>query len=157
MISSIVVTNFPRIDIIFIMHDMVRDFTNWAPFMSRKEREGLDLSCSGVYMLGYFPKNKPRKPVVSNSIIYIGETCGQKLCGRLEQFERSAKNGTGGHSGGITFSKKYGRSELSFLYLSVLGVSLGEVKSPAYIRYVERALLWQYVQKNNRLPACNKK
>ena len=22
---------------------------------------------------------------------------------------------------------------------------------------IERALLWQYVQKNNRLPACNKK
>lgn len=137
------------------MENMLRDFTKWIPW---KDRKALDLSLPGVYILGRFEDSVSGNPLISGPLVYIGETCGQSLRSRLGQFERSAFLGKAGHSGGLTFSSTYESvPDPAWLYISVLGVSLEEPQSSAYIRYVERALLWQYVQNHQGLPACNRK
>jgi len=137
------------------MENMLRDFTKWTLWKHRKE---FDLSLPGVYILGRFEDGASGKPLMSAPLVYIGETCEQSLRSRLGQFERSAFLGKAGHSGGLTFSSTYKSApDPSWLYISVLGVSLEEPQSSAYIRYVERALLWRYVQNHRGLPACNRK
>lgn len=137
------------------MENMLRDFTKWVPWKSRKE---LDLSLPGVYVLGRFEECASDGPRMSVPLVYIGETCGQSLRSRIGQFERSAFLSKAGHSGGLTFANTYKSApDPSWLYISVLGVSLEEPRGSAYIRYVERALLWQYVQNHQSLPACNRK
>jgi hypothetical protein len=137
------------------MENILRDFSKWTLW---KQREELDLSRPGVYILGRFEDGASGKPQMSLPLVYIGETCGQSLRSRLGQFERSAFFGKAGHSGGLTFASTYQPApDPSWLYISVLGVFLEEPQSSAYIRYVERALLWQYVQNHQGLPACNRK
>ena len=94
-------------------------------------------------------------------VIYIGETCDQNLAQRWYQFNRSAFEQKPGHSGGWTFSGLYCDNRIvepvGWLYVAALPMTLQEPHSSAYIRFVERWLIWEYVQKFNALPACNSK
>lgn len=113
----------------------------------------------GVYMLGQF-KRRPiaGKPRLSDKIFYVGETCGQTLHGRLYQFHRSGFLNKLAHSGGTTFYKMFKpEPDLKWLFISVLAVEQPEPHSSAYIRFVERALLWSYVQRYGAMPSCNRK
>jgi len=138
------------------MRRTLRKFTPWTNWSNRKD---LDLSLPGVYLLGRFTElAPPGRPDLSSNLIYIGETCGQQLRGRLYQFERSAFHDREAHSGGSIFAKEFKfNSEPSWLYLSIHPVELPEPHNSAYIRHVERALIWEYVQEHGKLPRCNRK
>jgi len=138
---------------------MKRILKQFTPWVSWNERSELNLALPGVYILASFKKRVPRKDIsLSRPLIYIGETCGQTLHGRLQQFARSAFKYKIGHSGGRTFHRKYALNrEPEWLYISVLGVSKDEPHCSAYIRHVERAILWEYVCKHGKYPECNKK
>lgn len=138
------------------MRELLAKFSVWKPWSDR-----LDLAVvePGVYLLARFdsPQSK-RKPTLSSKLIYIGETCGQTLRSRLHQFNRSAFLDRLGHSGGMTFASTYRKSrDPSWLHISVMPVDLVEPAASAYIRYVERALLWAYVKKHGSYPECNRK
>ncbi len=139
------------------MNGLLRRFTPWVPWAKRGEVSA-DLSRPGVYLLAQSGR-APRKgkPALSRQIIYIGETCGQSLHSRLYQFNRSAFCKKPAHSGGLTFAKlRLGPAD-DTLYVSVLSSVYAEPKASAFIRYVERALLWSYVQVHGALPKCNRK
>lgn len=139
------------------MKSVLGEFSPWTPWTSRKQQ---DLSRPGVYLLGRFSSlAPPQRPSLSSKLIYIGETCGQKLSGRLYQFERSAFRGIEAHSGGSTFASIYKvrNDKPSWLFISLLPVDRPEPYSSAYIRYIERALLWEYVQYHGALPRCNRR
>jgi len=139
------------------MKSVLKKFTPWTQWSSRKE---LNLSAPGVYMLGRFAKSAlPGTPSLLIPLVYIGETCGQSLGDRLYQFERSAFQNRLGHSGGATFASTF-KTQVSpsWLYISVFAMPLlEEPECSAYIRYIERALLWKYVQNHAELPTCNRK
>ncbi len=112
----------------------------------------------GIYLLAQFPDGPPRKVNISSkNIVYVGETVGQTLQGRWYQFDRSAFRGKFGHSGGKTYRIIIGRSSRS-LFVSAFPVTYDtETFSKAYIRYVERLLLYHYVRKHGDFPKCNRK
>jgi hypothetical protein len=138
------------------MENIIDNFSSWVSWSGR---ESLNLSEPGIYILGYFEVEKTSyKPTLSDSLLYIGETCGQALRNRLNQFERSAFSGKSGHSGGRTFFKEFNVTSAPYwLYLSVHSVSKKEPYKSAYIRHIERALIWQYVHIHKKLPKCNRK
>lgn len=119
----------------------------------------MSLDLPGVYLLADFKRHPPSgKPTLNSTLIYIGETCGQTLHGRLYQFNRSGFLGKFGHSGGATFARTYkAKSDPSWLFISVMAVNLEEPNASAFIRYAERALLWSYVQQHGAYPICNRK
>ena len=138
------------------LRDILAKFSAWTPW---SERSTLSLTLPGVYLLAEFKGQAPRgKPALSSKLIYIGETCGQTLHGRLYQFNRSGFLGKFGHSGGATFARTYKASpDPSWLFISIMAVDLEEPHTSAFIRYAERALLWAYVQQHGAYPACNRK
>lgn len=146
------------------MNDLLSLFTEWTPWSARKTIKAEFQNAPGVYLLGRFNEDVPvGKPQLSHHIVYIGETCDRVLSTRLSEFGRSAFKNKLAHSGGSAFHDKY-KAEIieevppTWLYLSVLGVSEGtKFRSDAYIRHVERALLWGYVDRHHTWPECNSK
>lgn len=136
------------------MNGLLRRFSPWVPWAERGNVSA-DLSRPGVYLLAQAMR-KPSKGRLSRQIIYIGETCGQSLHSRLYQFNRSAYGKKPAHSGGLTFAKL--KLSSSPLFVSVLASpEEGPSRASAFIRYVERALLWSYVKEHGNLPRCNRK
>jgi hypothetical protein len=80
------------------------------------------------------------------------------LRGRLADFNRSANTGHKGHAGGVTFHGKFGPIDPTEIVVS-MHVPLIVRRDPdllhPYIQYVERRLIWEFVELNGRLPACN--
>lgn len=79
---------------------------------------------------------------------------------RWYQFARSAFERKSGHSGGWSFSREFfdrQKTEPSWLYVAALPVLLDEPRRSAWIRHVERQLIWEYVERFERLPVCNSK
>ena len=138
------------------VQDVLATFSPWTPWI---ERKNLHLGVAGVYLLARFETAAPSgTPEICSNIIYIGETCGQTLAARLRQFDRSGSLGRTGHSGGMTFAATFGlRTDVPWLYIAAMGTSLSEPQSSAFIRYVERTLLWEYVQLFDSFPTCNRK
>lgn len=135
-------------------------FRSWTPWAARNDIKDCDQP--GVYLLARFDSTPPREvEPICGSVIYIGETCDQSLARRWRQFNRSAFEHRLGHSGGWTFSQRYCNSSIadpvSWLYVAALAVMLDEPQRSAYIRFVERWLIWEYVQRFGALPACNSK
>lgn len=138
------------------MSELLAEFTDWTPWSERKK---VAPSKPGVYLLGEFRvQPSERRPSLQSPLIYIGETCGQSLWSRLYQFNRSGFLGKPAHSGGSTFSQMYKpEPSVQWLFVSTAAVDLEEPKASAYIRYLERALLWEHVQRHGAYPACNRK
>lgn len=144
------------------MENIYDQFTPWTPWEHR-ERLAENLACHGVYVIA---KNVPSpnpatKPTLRNELLYVGETCDQSLKQRLYQFHRSAFEKKPAHSGGTRmasdFEKAYGHKlQPSGLILAVLPVDRGE-KTSYFIRYVERAIIWQHVERFDAPPKFNLK
>ncbi|SLM63044.1 MULTISPECIES: hypothetical protein [Dickeya] len=102
---------------------------------------------------------EPGENKVSNdAIIYIGETTSQTLIRRINQFAVSAFNEKPGHSGGNTFRHKhYNTVPQNHLWISVCPIEYRDTYTSAYIKYLERKLLWEFVFTHGKLPECNKK
>ena len=103
----------------------------------------------GVYLIA---KGNP------GDIIYIGKTWGgDGLRGRLLDFHRSATTGQKGHAGGVTYHTRFG-SAVDDLHVA-LHVPVAIRRDPeilyAYVLYVERRLIWEFVERVGRLPECN--
>jgi len=132
-------------------------FGDWFPWNSRSQVPGAERP--GVYILAHFsPGSIPQGPAdpFAEDIVYIGETCDQTLGKRWYQFNRSAFEKKGGHSGGWTYQGVC--AELGGdLYVAACPVWLPEPQQSAYIRYLERHLLWVWIQRHGRSPGCNSK
>jgi len=138
-----------------VMKNILKKFSDWTPWT---DRLSLRLSLPGVYILAEFEETPRSKPALSSKLIYIGETCNQSLHDRLYQFNRSGFHEKAGHSGGTTFASiSKTSSNSSQLYVSIMGVALEEPHASGFIRYVERALIWSYVQQHGAYPVCNLK
>ena len=137
----------------------INSLTKWFPFEEVKNIRGIDKP--GVYLLAHFE----RQPESSNinmldNIVYIGETTRQTTNARLDQFARSAFMRKNGHSGGWTYSELYlGAQQISGtpgnLYISILSVDREKKESKAYIKYVERLLIWEFFKTHGDYPTCN--
>jgi len=129
-------------------------FSPWVNWEARAEVNGR--KHPGVYFIAR-SKNEPKDFRVNNdSIIYIGETTGQTLGDRLRQFNTSAFSVKPGHSGGNTFRETMSHdTDASMLWVSACPVEMGEAYTSAYIKYLERRLIWEYVCTYGCLPPCN--
>lgn len=129
-------------------------FSKWTRWDDRLKLPNIHLS--GVYLLS------TKKTLLGStgmptekSIIYIGETTKNSLNGRLQQFHRSAFLGRDGHSGAKTYRSLIGGTQKT-LIVSAMGISkTDELKKAAYIKYIERKLLMQYINKHGVKPKCN--
>lgn len=135
-------------------------FQPWVPWANRNDIHGRDVP--GVYLLGRFDSGAPETiDLQANEIIYIGETCNQTLRKRWYQFHRSGFLRKSGHSGGWAFSDKFcdGRTieSVDWLYVAPYPVNMEEPYRSAHIRFVERWMLWLYVDRHGHLPPCNTK
>jgi hypothetical protein len=130
-------------------------FSSWYRWNDRTQIDGCRLP--GIYVLA----NWQRAPTqaanpLSQNVIYIGETCSQSLSSRWRQFDRSARGGRG-HSGGKTAFKQFGILGTD-LFVAALPISHPrEALRNAYIRFIERKLLLDYVLRWGNLPQCNQK
>jgi hypothetical protein len=136
------------------------EFQSWTPWANRYAIENCQRP--GVYLLGRFDTSPPGiVDPLSNCIVYIGETCSQGLENRWYQFARSAFQRKAGHSGGWTFSARFCNDCVAeappWLHVATLPVFLDEPHQSSYIRFVERWLIWEYVQRHGVLPICNSK
>jgi hypothetical protein len=140
------------------MKRMLSKFSQWT-LWSERQLLGEALGSPGVYLLKRMPVGSDRAAVtLDEPFVYIGETCDQSLRVRLNQFHRSGFSGRAAHSGGLTFFSRFGLSAPpAWLHLAVLPVRDEEPKSSAFIRYVERLLLWEHVCRHGALPTCNTK
>lgn len=116
--------------------------------ISWSEREKLPVD-PGVYVIS--------KGHAEN-IIYIGKTWGDDgLRGRIRSFNRSATTGKPGHAGGVTYYSKLWESiddlQVSVHIPRVINTKLEILY--AYISYVERRLIWEFVERCGWMPPCN--
>lgn len=130
-------------------------FQRWALWRDRADIKG---SVSpGVYLLAQIKNGVPKivDPLYPE-IVYVGETSGQTLRSRWNQFNRSAFEGKFGHSGGRNY-REIIDSNSRLLYVAALPVDFEEPFSSTYIRYLERLVLVDFVFRHGRRPVCNLK
>ena len=137
------------------MNNILLNFSKWIHWSERNTLESIE--SKGVYMLKCFEQRViPTDVSLAEPLIYIGETCDQNFRKRFNQFNRSAFSERKGHSGGCKFFSTYNLNEVpQWFYLAILPFQYDEPKRSAYIRYVERKLIWEYVCFHNALPICN--
>ena len=133
-----------------------REFSPWKKWEARDQLNGKDYA--GIYVLARFssPPTDEADPL-NDHVVYIGETCENSLSGRLYQFNRSAFFAKAGHSGGWAYRERMGTA-WDGLYVTVFPIrNLAEPHRSAFIRRMERQLLWEYVKRWGRRPLCNSK
>ena len=129
--------------------------SRWTPWADRNDITRSD--APGVYLLGRFRGPPPaRVTALDEHVVYIGETVQRKLRQRWRQFNRSAFEGTFGHSGGATYRACVAKTP-RHLYVAALPVTIAEPAASSYIRAVERLLIWAHVERYDRFPICNRK
>ncbi|MTZ15238.1 hypothetical protein GNE00_15925 [Pseudomonas sp. JL972] len=129
-------------------------FCDWHAWSERTELPGKHLP--GVYFIARSKKKPDNHRVNNDFIIYIGETTGQTLAERLRQFNTSAFSERAGHSGGNTFRLTLlETTPLEHLWVSTCPVDMGNPYTTAYIKHLERKLLWEYVCTWGKYPDCN--
>lgn len=137
----------------------IDSLTKGFPFDEFRNIKGVDKP--GCYLLAHFEKKPEQANVgMTDNIVYIGETTRQTIGTRLAQFERSAFMRKNGHSGGWTYSKLFlGAQRVGAapgnLYVSILSVDREGKESKAYIKYLERLLIWEYFKVQGDYPLCN--
>ena len=129
-------------------------FSGWTGWGSRREIP--DASAPGVYLLGRFAIVPRRVDPLNANIVYIGETVGQSLIERWRQFDRSAFQEKDGHSGGWTYGDLISKKPHN-LFVAAMPVVLDEPERSAFIRFAERSLIWDFVQRHGAFPKCNRK
>lgn len=132
------------------------DFSQWNTWNRRNE---ISNSLSpGLYLLALFANDPPISVnPIAQEVIYVGQTSAKSLSHRLGSFHRSATTGKHAHSGGRTYHSLFSIDMINQLYVSQMPVLV--LKNPAlkaYLLFVERTLIWLYVTKWKKLPACNK-
>lgn len=138
-------------------------FSAWVPWDTRGTL--VDVDQPGVYLIARFPGCQPPAGAASPldaRIVYIGETCSQTLRTRMKQFDRSALQNAYGHSGGRTYygeftSKPDFADEPDCLHVAALAIARERAHAAAFIRYVERRLIWEWLVQNERRLICNRK
>lgn len=132
----------------------------WVRYTEHKELK--DCQLPGIYVLAHFDKSPTAAPsVTAKEVIYIGETTEQNIAKRLYQFGRTAFRRFPAHSGGSRYSDTYLKSVTvdqppANLYVSIMGISSANTEeAKVYIKYLERAAIWSFFQKNKSLPCCN--
>ena len=142
------------------MREIIPNALRFSPWIPWSQRDAIKNSNNypGVYLLARFLDDAPKRfNMFSKEIVYVGETVGQTLQGRWYQFNRSAFQNKYGHSGGKTHRSEIGGSQRS-LFVSALPVTFkNDIFRKAYIRYVERLLLYDYVRHYGDFPTCNRK
>lgn len=130
-------------------------FSKWVQWGNRTDIEGVDLP--GVYILAKF-KDVPKgnANITDSNIVYVGETCNQKLKQRLYQFNNSAFRNKDGHSGGWSYESAFGDKGKD-LYVAALPVDLPKNLQHLFIRYVERKIILDFAMKYGKQPKLNKK
>ncbi len=133
--------------------------TNWTPWSERLGIPGIEHP--GVYLMAHFDVKPPTTvDPTSVAIVYIGETC-RSLRVRWRTFHRAIAEGKPGHSGGLSyhaaFCQEHNGSFNDRLYVAAVPITLSEPHASAYIRHLERSLIWDFVQKHGRYPQCNSK
>jgi len=129
-------------------------FSHWTVWNHRNEVKNSNLP--GVYILARF-KSVPTGTANPKDIqiVYIGQT-SRTLKRRWSEFNRSSLKGNTGHAGGRMYWKKY-KGRVKNLYVAALPVKeLPKGTRMPYIWYIESKLIWEYVQKNGKLPSCNR-
>ena len=133
------------------------NFSIWKHWGIRNSLK--NINNPGVYLLAHFdrPPQGNANPL-EKDIIYMGETCDQTLRERLNSFNRCGFNGKKGHSGGVSYWKKYKGKREENLYVSIFSIpsKWGNLRS-LYIRYLERKLILDYALKWGIAPEINKK
>jgi hypothetical protein len=129
-------------------------FCGWKPWSGRSVIPRKNLP--GIYFIA-LSKKKPDNFRVNNEFITcIGDTTGQTLSDRLLQFNTSAFSERPGHSGGNTFRMNLlETTPLEYLWISACPVDMGAPYTTAYIKYLERKLLCEFVCTWGRYPECN--
>ena len=131
-------------------------FSRWFRWKEREEYENIE--CPGVYLLAHFAAGTPVElnPQV-REVVYIGQTWKQGLRKRLRKFEKSAVTGRHAHAGGRNYHIDFGsmREELCVAMWGAL--DLNPKTGPAFIRYIERKLIWEYAREWGETPCCNRK
>ncbi len=132
------------------------NFSSWRQWKDRGSLPGI--KCPGVYILAQFDVMPLgiAEPL-DERVVYIGETCNSSLIGRWRGFDKSACTGKFGHSGGRTYYKKFQGDTTKLFVAAFSADSLGENERSPFIRYFERKLIWEYVQKWGEMPPCNLK
>jgi len=127
------------------------EFTPWCPWY---ERWAVNCRESpGVYLLAVGVGAGDEVDALDGRIIYIGQT-SRELDRRWRYFGEAAEGREASHSGG----RRFRHHHLSLTDLSVAAWAPGIVDKhlrEAYVRYVERRLLLEWVMKHNTLPLCN--
>lgn len=139
------------------------DGPRFQPWTHWSKREGIQrCDLPGVYVLARFESQPPDEvDPTCVEVIYIGETSRNSLSGRWYQFRRSAFELKGGHSGGWTFAARFCDNKVgpapAWLHVAAVPVDLHEPHASAFIRFAERRLIWEYVQRHGVMPQCNRK
>jgi hypothetical protein len=135
-------------------------FSKWIPLVEYRNLHTGWLP--GIYVIAHSIRRPLQMSIIDKRVVYIGETVDQSLSQRLYQLHCSM-GGRGGHSGGTTLrAKGYHRKRL---WLSIRSFPLGYGLDDAFakhlrsaqIRYLERTLLYQYVQAGHAYPPGNTK
>jgi len=92
---------------------------------------------------------------LDSRIVYIGETC-RELDRRWRYFEQAARDGKARHSGGRTFHSICERPVSQLLVSAWTPAVPDVILRNAYIRYVERKLILEWVKKHDERPLCNR-
>jgi hypothetical protein len=144
-----------------ILHYMT--LPSFQPWMSWSDRYATkDCDHPGLYLLRRFDAQIPTKvDPLEAELIYVGVSCDRTLAKRWYEFNRSAYEQKNGHSGGWTFNELFCANEICpahrWLYVASLPVYLEEPHLSAYTQFIERWLIWEHVQRYNKMPACNRK
>lgn len=130
-------------------------FSDWHPWSERAKLPDNDKP--GVYFIARSKKKPDNHRVNNDFIIYIGETTGQTLADRLRQFNTSAFSERAGHSGGNTFRLTLlETTPLEQLWVSICPVNMGDPYTAAYIKHLERKMIWEFVCTWGYYPLCNR-
>jgi hypothetical protein len=107
-----------------------------------------------VYLLAFDVKDGNPVDPLDPRIIYTGETC-RELAWRWRYFDYAARGKDAPHTGGRAFRRRVKRP-LSDLFLAAWGAEIQDpILRSAYIRYVERKLILEWVRAHGRLPCLN--
>ena len=157
------------------------EFTPWLPWASRQQSPYKDKS--GVYLIARFLKQPPSGPAdpLEDEIVYIGESCKERLQSRWRSFDRAAFR-DGKHRGGKKYKQLFGGTSTvlfvatfpdtdlveSFLTtgVSLLDINRNSAKDvidfdflneidDLIVKYMERRLILLYSLARGHRPLCN--